>query len=129
VPNERETAVVPRAHADATQASIADDPTPTPEHVAAPRVERAVPHSSSAVPDDSPADTPASAPVPVPVSSAVAAEVPVPVPAAEVPPHLRNAPTKLMKDQGYGKDYQWKPGFEHPEGFLPEEVQGESFYA
>jgi len=50
-------------------------------------------------------------------------------PAAEVPLHLRNAPTKLMKDQGYGKDYQWKPGFEHPEGFLPEEVQGESFYA
>jgi len=50
-------------------------------------------------------------------------------PAAEVPLHLRNAPTKLMKELDYGKGYQWEPGFEHPEGFLPEEVQGESFYA
>lgn len=41
-------------------------------------------------------------------------------PAAEVPLHLRNAPTKLMKDLGYNKDYEWKPGFEHQQGFLPE---------
>ena len=34
-------------------------------------------------------------------------------PAAEVPTHLRNAPTKLMKELEYGKDYQWKAGFEH----------------
>lgn len=50
-------------------------------------------------------------------------------PAAEVPLHLRNAPTKLMKELDYGKDYQWKAGFDHPKGFLPEEVQDETFYA
>jgi putative ATPase len=49
-------------------------------------------------------------------------------PTAEVPIHLRNAPTKLMKELDYGKDYQWKAGFEHKEGFLPKEVQGEKFY-
>jgi len=49
-------------------------------------------------------------------------------PEAEVPLHLRNAPTKLMKDQGYGKDYQWKPGFEHSKGFLPKELEGQKFY-
>lgn len=49
-------------------------------------------------------------------------------PAAEVPLHLRNAPTKLMKELNYGKDYQWEPGFEHPEGFLPRELQRERFY-
>ena len=48
-------------------------------------------------------------------------------PSAQVPLHLRNAPTKLMKDQGYGKDYQWQPGFEHAKGFMPEEVRGETF--
>lgn len=49
-------------------------------------------------------------------------------PAAEVPLHLRNAPTKLMKDLGYNKDYEWKPGFEHQQGFLPEEIKGQKFY-
>jgi putative ATPase len=49
-------------------------------------------------------------------------------PEAEVPLHLRNAPTKLMKDVGYGQDYHWKPGFEHPKGFLPQAVEGETFY-
>lgn len=44
-------------------------------------------------------------------------------PEAQVPLHLRNAPTKLMKDLGYQKDYQWEADFKHPEGFLPEEVQ------
>src|ERR1035437_1802888 len=32
---------------------------------------------------------------------------------APVPLQLRNASTKLMKDIGYGKDYEWKAGFEH----------------
>lgn len=48
-----------------------------------------------------------------------------------VPLHLRNAPTKLMKDLDYGKDY----GYAHShEGnfvdleFLPEEIKGTSFY-
>ncbi len=91
MPNERETAVVPRAHADATQASIADDRPPTPEIAAAPRVDRAVPHSSSAAPDDSPADTPASEPVPIPVPTAdVAPAAPrlqaMPTAQAPVPP-------------------------------------------
>lgn len=39
-----------------------------------------------------------------------------------VPLHLRNAPTKLMKDLGYGKDTKWEPGFKHPKGFLPPEI-------
>ncbi|HRQ86892.1 MAG TPA: replication-associated recombination protein A, partial [Candidatus Saccharibacteria bacterium] len=38
-------------------------------------------------------------------------------PDASVPLHLRNAPTKLMKDLGYAKDYKWKAGFEHKGGF------------
>jgi putative ATPase len=49
-------------------------------------------------------------------------------PTAEVPLHLRNAPTKLMKELDYGKDYQWKAGFEHKEGFLPKELENEHFY-
>src|SRR3989344_5696083 len=39
-----------------------------------------------------------------------------------VPLHLRNAPTKLMKDLGYGENYQWQAGFKHQEGFLPPEL-------
>src|SRR5690606_17732335 len=38
-----------------------------------------------------------------------------------VPLHLRNAPTKLMKDIGYGKNYKWQADFKHDEGFLPPE--------
>ncbi len=49
-------------------------------------------------------------------------------PSAEVPLHLRNAPTNLMKEIGYGKGTKWEPGFEHPEGFMPEELKGERFY-
>ncbi len=40
-----------------------------------------------------------------------------------VPLHLRNAPTKLMKDLGYQKGTEWKAGFKHPKGFLPEEIR------
>jgi putative ATPase len=39
-----------------------------------------------------------------------------------VPIHLRNAPTKLMKDLGYGKGTKWQSGFKHPKGFLPDEL-------
>ena len=39
-----------------------------------------------------------------------------------VPLHLRNAPTKLMKDLGYNEGYQWEAGFEHEKGFLPPEI-------
>ena len=49
-------------------------------------------------------------------------------PEAEVPLHLRNAPTKLMKDLGYNQGYEWKPGFEHDQGFLPDELRGQTFF-
>ncbi len=39
-----------------------------------------------------------------------------------VPLHLRNAPTRLMKDLGYQKGTKWEAGFKHPEGFLPTEI-------
>jgi putative ATPase len=45
-------------------------------------------------------------------------------PDAPVPLHLRNAPTKLMKDLGYNKGYKWQAGFEHEQGFLPDELRG-----
>jgi putative ATPase len=40
-----------------------------------------------------------------------------------VPLHVRNAPTKLMKDLGYGKGYKWKANFQHNKGFLPPELK------
>ncbi|HET7827648.1 MAG TPA: replication-associated recombination protein A [Candidatus Saccharimonadales bacterium] len=45
-----------------------------------------------------------------------------------VPLHLRNAPTKLMKDLGYGKGTKWEAGFKHPKGFLPDELTGTDFF-
>jgi putative ATPase len=50
-------------------------------------------------------------------------------PEVQVPLHLRNAPTKLMKDQGYGKGYEWEAGAGHPKGFLPVELEGQVFFA
>lgn len=44
-------------------------------------------------------------------------------PTAPVPLHLRNAPTKLMKDLGYQKGTKWEAGFKHPNGFLPDELK------
>lgn len=43
-------------------------------------------------------------------------------PDSPVPLHIRNAPTKLMKDLGYGKDYAWQANFKHTKGFLPEDI-------
>jgi len=43
-------------------------------------------------------------------------------PDLSVPLHLRNAPTKLMKDLGYQQGTKWEAGFKHPKGFLPEEI-------
>lgn len=43
-------------------------------------------------------------------------------PNAAVPLHLRNAPTKLMKDLGYQQGTKWEAGFKHPKGFLPDEI-------
>jgi putative ATPase len=45
-------------------------------------------------------------------------------PNAPVPLHLRNAPTKLMKDLEYGKGYKWKADFKPDQGFLPDELSG-----
>lgn len=43
-------------------------------------------------------------------------------PDAPVPIHVRNAPTKLMKDLGFGEGQKWEAGFRHEKGYLPEEV-------
>ena len=45
-----------------------------------------------------------------------------------VPLHLRNAPTKLMKDLGYGQGTKWEAGFKHPNGFLPDEISDADFW-
>ena len=48
-----------------------------------------------------------------------------------VPLHIRNAPTRLMKDLGYGKDYQYPHDFpDHfvAEEYLPENLKGRSYY-
>lgn len=49
-------------------------------------------------------------------------------PTAEPPLHLRNAPTQLMKEWGYGKGTKWEPGFQHPKGFMPEGLENLSLY-
>lgn len=49
-------------------------------------------------------------------------------PTAQVPLGLRNAPTKLMKELGYGKNYQWQADFQAPEGFLPNDLADQHFY-
>lgn len=48
-----------------------------------------------------------------------------------VPLHLRNAPTKLMKDIGYGKEYAYAhdhPGNFVEQEFMPDEVKGTTLY-
>ena len=48
-----------------------------------------------------------------------------------VPLHLRNAPTKLMKEIGYGKQYKYAHNYEHhfvEENYFPDELEGEQFY-
>ena len=52
-------------------------------------------------------------------------------PSAPVPLHIRNAPTDLMKDLGYGRGYRYDP--DEPEGiaeqeYLPDDLRGERFY-
>jgi putative ATPase len=51
--------------------------------------------------------------------------------ALPVPLHLRNAPTKLMKNLGYGKGYQYPHDFEGhhvKETYLPDDLKGSRFY-
>ena len=48
-----------------------------------------------------------------------------------VPLHIRNAPTKLMKNIGYGKDYKYAHDFDNnfvEQEFLPEKIKGTKFY-
>lgn len=53
------------------------------------------------------------------------------LPAEPVPIHLRNAPTKLMKNLGYGKDYKYTPDFDTPEDaaqdYLPESLKNRTY--
>jgi putative ATPase len=51
--------------------------------------------------------------------------------AAQVPLHLRNAPTELMKKLGYGREYKYAHDFEGgwlPELYMPGELAGELYY-
>jgi len=53
-------------------------------------------------------------------------------PAAPVPLHIRNAPTALMRDLGYGAGYQYAhdvPDAYVPQDYLPDEVADATFYA
>ncbi len=48
-----------------------------------------------------------------------------------VPLHIRNAPTKLMKEIGYGKEYKYAHAYDGnfiEQDFLPEEIKKERFY-
>lgn len=47
-----------------------------------------------------------------------------------IPIHLRNAPTRLMKELGYGKEYKYNPNFQNGEvvqDYLPEKLQDRQF--
>ena len=44
-------------------------------------------------------------------------------PNAPIPLHLRNSTSKITKELGYNKGYQWTTGFKHPEDNLPKEVR------
>jgi putative ATPase len=54
------------------------------------------------------------------------------MPSYEVPLHLRNAPTKLMKELDYGKDYRYAhnedQGYAAGESYLPEELDNKQYY-
>ena len=48
-----------------------------------------------------------------------------------VPLHIRNAPTRLMKNLGYGKDYKYAHNYDDgftPQHYLPESLQGNLYY-
>jgi putative ATPase len=48
-----------------------------------------------------------------------------------VPLHIRNAPTRLMKDLGYGRNYEYSHNYEKnfsPQEYLPAEISGKKFY-
>ncbi|MBQ3306512.1 replication-associated recombination protein A [Candidatus Saccharibacteria bacterium] len=45
-----------------------------------------------------------------------------------VPTHLRNAPTKLMKDLGFGKGQKWEAGFHLDKSYLPDEIKDQRIF-
>ena len=52
-------------------------------------------------------------------------------PSEAVPLHIRNAPTKLMEDLGYGAGYQYAHAFADayvPQEYLPEVLRGQNWY-
>jgi putative ATPase len=52
-------------------------------------------------------------------------------PADAVPLHIRNAPTRLMEELGYGAGYKYAHAFEHayaPQDYLPEALRGQKWY-
>lgn len=51
------------------------------------------------------------------------------LPNEPVPLHIRNAPTKLMKELEYGKGYKYNPDFEDPvdQDYLPEKLKGKRY--
>ena len=49
-------------------------------------------------------------------------------PELQVPLHLRNAPTDLMKNLGYNAGYKWEADFKHPDGFLPPEIKNKKIF-
>ena len=52
-------------------------------------------------------------------------------PAEAVPLHVRNAPTKLMEDLGYGAGYKYAHAYEHayvPQEYLPDVLRGATWY-
>ena len=54
------------------------------------------------------------------------------MPSHEVPLHLRNAPTKLMKELDYGKDYRYahneEGGYAAGENYMPQEMGNKQYY-
>jgi putative ATPase len=53
------------------------------------------------------------------------------LPNEPVPLHLRNAPTKLMQDLNYGKNYKYTPNYDNPEeakqDYLPERLKNKKY--
>ena len=45
-----------------------------------------------------------------------------------VPTWLRNAPTKLMKDLGYGEGQKWEAGFHLDKNYLPDEIKDQKIF-
>ena len=48
-----------------------------------------------------------------------------------VPLHIRNSPTRLMKNLDYGKNYEYSHSYENnfsPQEYLPKEIAGKKFY-